>query len=182
MNRRQAIRGIAAATVMAPIALKADEVSNWAAWWERSKKYTLLIADAMPAADYNFAPFGSGTAEAVRSGDGARTFGQLMQHIGGAEGFYLGRFGKGGPAPNPPANDTSKDATMKYLNAVLDWSVAVVKQLTPADLTNTVTAGRGAPMTGLDALLNAMVHTAHTRGYSDMYLRNKGVKPPTYAV
>jgi hypothetical protein len=26
------------------------------------------------------------------------------------------------------------------------------------------------------------VHTAHTRGYSDMYLRNKGVKPPTYAV
>lgn len=27
-----------------------------------------------------------------------------------------------------------------------------------------------------------MVHTAHTRGYSDMYLRNKGVKPPTYQV
>ena len=37
-------------------------------------------------------------------------------------------------------------------------------------------------MTGLDALLNAMVHTAHTRGYSDMYLRNKGIKPPTYQV
>jgi hypothetical protein len=33
-----------------------------------------------------------------------------------------------------------------------------------------------------DALLNAMVHTAHTRGYSDMYLRNNGVKPPTYQV
>jgi hypothetical protein len=37
-------------------------------------------------------------------------------------------------------------------------------------------------MSGLDLLLNAMVHTAHTRGYSDMYLRNKGVKPPTYQV
>jgi hypothetical protein len=37
-------------------------------------------------------------------------------------------------------------------------------------------------MTGLDLLLNAMVHTGHTRGYSDMYLRNKGVKPPTYSV
>jgi uncharacterized damage-inducible protein DinB len=182
MNRRQAICGIAAAAVAAPLTVKADEVSNWAAWWERSKKYTLLIADAMPAADYNFAPFGSGAADAVRTGDGARTFGQLMQHIGQAEGFYLGRFGKGGPAPTPPAGDVTKEATLKYLNAVLDWSIAVVKQLTPADLANTVPAGRGAAMTGLDALLNAMVHTAHTRGYSDMYLRNKGVKPPTYAV
>jgi uncharacterized damage-inducible protein DinB len=185
MNRRQAICGIAVAAATAPLTLKADEVSNWTAWWERSRKYTLLIADAMPAADYNFAPFGAGTADAVRSGDGARTFGQLMQHIGQAEGFYLGRFGKGGAAPTPPSGDTTKEATIKYLNALLDWSVGVVRQLTPADLTSTLPApagGRGATMSGLDALLNAMVHTAHTRGYSDMYLRNKGVKPPTYQV
>jgi hypothetical protein len=51
-----------------------------------------------------------------------------------------------------------------------------------ADLAKPVTAGGGAPLTGLDVLLNAMVHTAHTRGYSDMYLRNKGIKPPTYQV
>jgi uncharacterized damage-inducible protein DinB len=182
MNRREAIWGIAAAAATAPLTLKADEVSNWTAWWERSRKYTLLIADAMPAADYNFAPFGAGVADAVRSGDGARTFGQLMQHIGQAEGFYLGRFGKGGAAPTPPAGDTSKEATINYLNVLLDWSVSVVKQLTATDLANPVPAGRGAAMTGLDALLNAMVHTAHTRGYSDMYLRNKGVKPPTYSV
>ena len=184
MNRRQAIWGIAAAAATAPLTVKADEISNWTAWWERSKKYTLLIADAMPAADYNFAPFGAGVADAVRSGDGARTFGQLMQHIGQAEGFYLGRFGKGGAAPTPPAGDTTKEATIKYLNAVLDWSVGVVKQLTAADLSSTLPApaGRGAAMSGLDALLNAMVHTAHTRGYSDMYLRNKGVKPPSYQV
>src|SRR5215470_1710334 len=144
MNRRQALCGIVAAAA-APAALQADEVTMWAAWWERSKKYTLLIADAMPAADYSYAPFGSGAADGVRSGDGARTFGALMQHIGQAEAFYLGRFGKGGAAPAAPSGDTSKDATIKYLNAVLDWSVAVVKQLTAADLTNQVTAGRGAP-------------------------------------
>jgi uncharacterized damage-inducible protein DinB len=182
MNRRRALIGMAAAAATAPLTLRADDATTWTAWWERSRKYTLAIAEAMPAADYNFAPFGSGTAEAVRSGDGARTFGALMQHIGGAEGFYLGRFGKGGPAPTPPAGDTSKEATIKYLNAVLDWSVSVVRQLTPADLTSPVTAGRGNPMTGLDALLNAMVHTGHTRGYSDMYLRNKGIKPPSYQV
>jgi len=181
MDRRMMIGGMMAAAVAAPAVLRADELGDWAAWWERSKRYTLQIAEAMPAADYNFAPFGSGAADGVRSGDGARTFGQLMQHIGQAEGFYLGRLGKGTP-PAAPQNDASKAATTKYLNEVFDWSIGVVKQLTPADLTKSFGGGRGAAMSGLDLLLNAIVHTAHTRGYSDMYLRNKGVKPPTYQV
>ncbi len=181
MNRRHAIGGMVAAAIATPLALQADEITDWTAWWERSKRYTLQIAEAMPEADYSYAPFGNGSAEGVKSGDGARTFGQLMQHIGQAEGFYLGRLGKG-TAPAVPQGDTSKAATVKYLNALFDWSIGVVKQLTPADLTRAVPGGRGAPMTGLDILLNAMVHTAHTRGYSDMYLRNKGIKPPTYTV
>ena len=182
MDRRTMIGGMIAAAATAPAVLRADELSDWAAWWERSKRYTLQIAEAMPAADYNYAPFGNGTPEAVRSGDGARTFGQVMQHSGQAEGFYLGRFGKG-PPPALPQGETSKAATTKYLNDVFDWSIGVVKQLTPADLTKQVPGGgRGPAMTGIDLLLNAMVHTAHTRGYSDMYLRNKGVKPPTYTV
>ena len=148
MNRRQVIGGIVAGAVAAPLTAQADEVTNWTAWWERSKTYTLAIADAMPAADYNFAPFGSGSAEGVRSGDGARTFAQVMQHIGQAEGFYLGRFGKG-TAPAAPQNDTTKATTVKYLNDVFTWSIGVVRQLTAADLTNPVSGGRGPAMTGL---------------------------------
>ena len=181
MDRRTLIGGMMAAAVAAPAVLRADEITDWTAWWERSKRYTLQIAEAMPAGDYNFAPFGTGAPEGVKSGDGARTFGQVMQHIGQGEGVYLGRLGKG-TAPAAPQNDTSKEATIKYLNTLFDWSIGVVKQLTPADLTRTYPGGRGAAMTGLDLLLNAMVHTAHTRGYSDMYLRGKGVKPPTYQV
>ena len=182
MNRRTMIGGMMAAAAAAPAVLWADEISDWAAWWERSKRYTLQIAEAMPAVDYNFAPFGNGTPDAVRSGDGARTFAQVMQHIGQGEGFYLGRLGKGGPAPAAPQNDTSKAATVKYLNEHFDWAIGVVKQLTQADLAKSFAGGRGPAASGLDLLLNAMVHTAHTRGYSDMYLRNKGVKPPTYQV
>ncbi len=183
MNRRKAIGSLAVAAA-APLALGADgEISDWAAWWERSKKYTLQIADAMPEGGYEFRPFqGAGaSSEAVKAGDGARSFGELMQHIGQAEGYYLGRFGKG-TAPTPPPNDTSKTATIKYLNDLFDWSIGVVKQLTPADLTKTTRAGNGPGMTGLSVLLNAMVHTAHTRGYSDMYLRSKNVTPPKYSV
>jgi len=187
MNRRLVMSSMAtaaAATAIVPLAFGADdEIADWGGWWERSKKYTLQIADAMPESGYDFRPFqgaGAGT-DGVRSGDGARSFGELMQHIGQAEGFYLGRFGKG-TAPAMPRGDTSKATTIKYLNDLFDWSISVVKQLTPADLTKSLGSGKGPAMTGLDALLNAMVHTAHTRGYSDMYLRSKNVKPPTYAV
>lgn len=187
MNRRTVMGSVAAAaaaSAVVPLAFGAgDEITDWVGWWERSKKYTLQIAEAMPEDGYTFRPFqGAGPAnEGVRSGDGARSFGELMQHIGQAEGFYLGRFGKGA-APAAPRGDTTKATTVKYLNDLFDWSISVVKQLTPGDLTKPVGAGKGPAMSGLSALLNAMVHTAHTRGYSDLYLRSKGVKPPTYAV
>ena len=54
-------------------------------------------------------------------------------------------------------------------------------QLTPADLTKTFGQGKQAG-TGLEVLYQAMIHTAHTRGYAEMYLRNKGIKPPAYDV
>jgi uncharacterized damage-inducible protein DinB len=151
------------------------EVTDWVGWWERSKKYTLAIAEAMPAESYDYVPFKNG------EGDAGRSFGALMQHIGQAEGFYLGRLGKGAAPTAPQPADLSKAATVKYLTAVLDWSIGTVKQLTAADMTKTFGNGKQAA-TGLSLLLNAMVHTRHTVGYSDMYLRNKGIKPPAYAV
>src|SRR5580698_2226752 len=58
MNRRKAIGSMTAAAVAAPLALGADdEISDWVGWWERSKKYTLQIAEAMPERGYDFRPF-----------------------------------------------------------------------------------------------------------------------------
>jgi uncharacterized damage-inducible protein DinB len=67
------------------------------------------------------------------------------------------------------------------LTALYDWSIGVVSQLTSADLTKTFGQGKQAA-TGLELLYQAMIHTAHTRGYGEMYLRIKGVVPPTYNV
>jgi uncharacterized damage-inducible protein DinB len=195
MNRRHALGSVVAAAAAVPLfksSLKAQDaqIQDWVKWWENSKAYTLAIANAMPANEYSYVPFKNGDADAVRS------FGATMQHIAQAEGFYLGRFGKNGPAPQVPTlagsapaagkgkgapPDTSKDPTVKYMTELFDWSIGVVKQLTAEDLTKTFGQGKQA-MTGLDLLLNAMVHTGHTRGYADMYLRNKGVTPPTYKV
>jgi len=171
MNRRKAIGSlVVGAAAAAPLArAQGSEVDTWVAWWQRSKTYTLKVADAMPADSWNF-----------KAHNETNTFGGLMVHICQAEGFYLGRFGKGA-APAAP-RDPDKAATLAYMNASFDWSIATVKQLTAADLTRAAGGGKGPAMTGLDILLNAMVHTGHTRGYADMYLRAKGITPPTYSV
>jgi uncharacterized damage-inducible protein DinB len=175
MNRRRlvssAVVGAAAAATSGLVIAAGDgEIEVFVAHWKKSKTLTLKVAEAMPPENYDYKPFPD-----------ARSFGGELQHLGQAEGYYLGMLGKG-PAPAVPKADTSKAATVKYLTAVFDWSIGVVGQLTTADLTKSFNPGRGASMTGLDVLYQAMIHTAHTRGYAEMYLRNKGVTPPEYDV
>lgn len=174
MQRRQVFGSIfvgAAAAATVGVARAADkEIEIFTEHWKKSKALTLKVAEAMPAENYDYKPFPE-----------ARAFGGELQHLGQAEGFYLGRLGKGN-APAAPRNDITKAATVKYLTEVFDWSIGVVGQLTAADLTKSFGAGKGAPMTGLELLYQAMIHTAHTRGYAEMYLRNKGVTPPEYDV
>lgn len=172
MERRKVVGSIlAGAAATMRVAKAADkEIDILAEHWKKSKALTLKVADAMPAENYDYKPFSD-----------ARPFGGELQHLAQAEGFYLGRLGKG-RAPSAPQGDTSKGATVKYLTENFDWAIAVVGQLSSADLTNGFGGGKGEPAAGLELLYQAMIHTAHTRGYAEMYLRNKGVTPPTYDV
>ncbi len=175
MNRRRlvcsAVVGAAAAATAGLASAAGDsEIEVLTAHWKKSKTLTLKVAEVMPPDNYDYKPFPD-----------ARSFGGELQHLGQAEGYYLGMFGKG-RAPAGPKADTSKAATVQYLTAVFDWAIGVVGQLTSADLTKSFNPGRGASTTGLDVLYQAMIHTAHTRGYAEMYLRNKGVTPPEYDV
>ena len=174
MDRRKMIGAFAKGAAVAAtvgVARAADkEIEIFVDHWKKSKDLTLKVAEAMPADDYNYTPFPEG-----------RSFGAELQHLGQAEGFYLGRLGKGN-APAAPAKDTSKATTVKYLGDLFDWAVGVVGQLSSADLIKSFAMGRGESMTGLDLLYQAMIHTAHTRGYAEMYLRNKKIVPPNYAV
>jgi uncharacterized damage-inducible protein DinB len=174
MNRRRAITAVvagAAAAASVGVASAADkQIEVFTDHWRKSKTFTLKVAEAMPAENYDYKPFAD-----------ARPFGGELQHLAQAEGYYLGQLGKG-RAPAAPKADTSKAATVKYLIENFDWAIGVVGQLTEADLTKGFTAGRGASVPGLELLYQAMIHTAHTRGYAEMYLRNKGIVPPEYDV
>jgi hypothetical protein len=163
MNRRNAITAVVAGAATAAtvgVASAADkEIEIFTDHWRKSKTFTLKVAEAMPAENYDYKPFAD-----------ARPFGGELQHLAQAEGYYLGMLGKG-RAPAAPKADTSKAATVKYLTENFDWAIGVVGQLTAADLAK-----------NLEFLYQAMIHTAHTRGYAEMYLRNKGIVPPEYAV
>jgi uncharacterized damage-inducible protein DinB len=173
MNRRTVLNSAvmaAAAAATARIAGAADkEVDLFTDHWRKSKDFTLKVAAAMPPGNYDYKPFAD-----------ARSFGAELQHLGQAEGYYLGQLGKGKP-PAAPSGDAGKAATVKYLTASYDWAIGVVGQLTAADLTRNFGTG-GAAMSGLELLYQASIHTAHTRGYAEMYMRNKGIVPPEYAV
>jgi uncharacterized damage-inducible protein DinB len=173
MNRRKVLGSIAAGAAVAAsvrVAKAADkEIEILVEHWKKSKDLTLKMAEAMPAENYDYKPFPE-----------ARAFGAEMAHLAQAEGYYLGQFGKG-RAPAAPAGDTSKAAMVKYLGDTYDWSIGVVGGLSASDFTKSFGAGKAA-MPGLELLYQAMIHTAHTRGYAEMFLRNKGVVPPTYNV
>jgi uncharacterized damage-inducible protein DinB len=175
MNRRKAITavvtGAAAAATVSTLSAADTEIDFFVSHWRKSKALTLKVAEAMPAENYDYKPFAD-----------ALTFGGELQHLAQAEGFYLGRFGKGNPPPAAPKGDTTKATTVKYLTESFDWAISVVGQLTFADVTKSYNAGRGATVPGLEFLYQASIHTAHTRGYAEMFMRNKGVVPPPYDV
>jgi uncharacterized damage-inducible protein DinB len=172
MNRRKVIGSMmtgAAAAASVGIASAADrEIEILVEHWKKSKALTLKVAEVMPAENYEYKPFAD-----------ARSFGGELQHLAQAEGYYLGQFGKGRA---PAAGGSTKPEIVKQLTDTFDWGIGVVGQLTAADLTKPFGGGKGPSMTGLDLLYQAMIHTAHTRGYAEMFLRNKGVVPPTYDV
>src|SRR5580693_844427 len=144
MDRRKLIGSMVAGAAVAAsvrVASAADrEIEILVDHWKKSKDLTLKVADTMPAENYDYKPFAD-----------ALTFGGELQHLAQAEGFYLGRFGKGN-APAAPKGDTSKATTVKYLTANFDWAIGVVGQLTTADLTKGFSVGRGESAPGLEFL------------------------------
>ena len=178
MNRRKAIgsmmAGAAAVAVTAKTAKAADKANeSMMARWNQSKVFTLQVADGMPADAYDFKPKPE-----------MRPYGELMVHIGQANVFYLSRLSKTGvpdslKAPKP----IDKASAQKYLSDTFDFCASVLSPLNVADLDKSYAGRPGTPaMTGWDLVFNVFIHTAHHRGYADVYLREKGLTPPTYNV
>ena len=143
---------------------------NFAKHWENSVTLTEAVADAMPADGYSFVP--PSTVEPKEM-----SFGELMVHIVLADvGAFSRVSGMKGPAK--PAT-TDKAAVTAFMKDGFDFCTKAFGSLTD-DQKSKMIGPEGKQMTGGEVLWAYFTHTAHHRGQAEVYLRLKGVKPPTY--
>ena len=126
----------------------------------------LKAADRMPAADYDFKP----TPD-------VRTFGQLIAHIADAQmSFCSGAKGK--PIRLNAASKTSKADLVAALKASFDECDGVFDTTTDAIATQMIKTG-DSEHSKFWALLYATLHDNEEYGYLAVYLRLKGLIPPS---
>jgi len=79
--------------------------------------------------------------------------------------------------PNP----TEKAGIVKLLSDSFAYCGAVLPTLTEAQLAEAHDSPDGH-LPGREILLAMFVHVAHHRGQAEIYLRDKGIRPPGYRV
>jgi uncharacterized damage-inducible protein DinB len=76
---------------------------------------------------------------------------------------------------------TDKDAVVKFLSDSFEYCSSVISNLTGAQL-EAVHDSPDGRLPGREVLLAMYVHVAHHRGQAEIYLRDKGIKPPSYRI
>ena len=131
---------------------------------------SVAVAQAMPADQYSFRPH----LESM-------TFGELMIHIATTNyAFCAGLKDSEAPsAANPAATD--KDAVVRFLSDSFGYCSGIIPNLTEAQIAQVHNSPDGK-LPGREVLLALYVHVAHHRGQAEIYLRDKGIKPPSYRI
>lgn len=82
------------------------------------------------------------------------------------------------PALPSPAE---KEAVLKFLSDSFDYCSAVISTLGDEQLNNLHNSADGR-LLGREILLAMYIHVAHHLGQAQIYLRDKGIRPPTYVI
>jgi hypothetical protein len=93
------------------------------------------------------------------------------------------QFCAGSKDSTPPAlpSPAGKDIIVKFLSASFEYCSAVIPNLTEEDR-NKPHNSRDGRLIGREIPLALYVHVAHHRGQAEIYLRDKGIRPPSYKV
>lgn len=149
-------------------AVPADAAGEYAKHLGALGKLSIAVAQAMPPEQYGFRPHPE-----------SMDFGALITHI--ATTNY--QFCAGLKDSDPPSlpSPTEKDAVVKLLADSFDYCSAVIPSLTPEQLSKPHSSPDGR-LAGREILLAMYVHVAHHRGQAEIYLRDKGIRPPSYMI
>lgn len=147
--------------------------------WKTSGELTVAVANAMPADGYTFRPV---PAE--------MSFGELMAHIGVADRNACAN-ASGLTAPALPAKisdwtkdgekvEVDKDIAVQFLQDTFAFCEKAIGEMPQGNM-DKVVGPANRNLTGSEWLWSYFTHTAHHRGQAEVYLRLKGITPPTYA-
>src|ERR1700722_11258702 len=134
--------------------------------YERQKNALLAEADRMSDADYSF----KATPE-------VGTFASRVAHVADAQIMICSAV-KGENKKPDTADKTSKADLVAALKASFDYCDGAYNSLTDATATQTVTIF-GQLQTKLSALWGNLAHDSEMYGYMAVYLRLKGLVPPS---
>lgn len=145
-------------------------IADFSKHWNTAKTLTVAVAGAMPEESYGFKP----VAEEM-------SFGEQMMHLTQANFGYCAFIADAkSPYEEPKDKKTKKkDAILKDLGDSFDYCSKVFDGLTEAQLDKMHGSGDRHFETR-EVMLGLMLHMAHHRGQSEVYLRLKGIKPPDY--
>ena len=151
-----------------PVPAAANPAGEYAKHFDALAKLSIAVAQAMPAEQYTFRPHPE-----------SMSFGQLMAHIASTNYQFCAGLKDSEPRALPSPSD--KDAVVKFLGESFDYCSAVIPSLTEEQLTTPHNSPDGR-LFGREILLAMYVHVAHHRGQAEIYLRDKGIKPPSYRI
>jgi uncharacterized damage-inducible protein DinB len=154
-----------AVRVIAPIANTGEEYSKHLT---ALSQLSVAVAEAMPPAKYGFRPHPE-----------SMDFGQLMSHIATTNYQFCAGL-KDSDTPVLPS-PSRKDSVVRFLNDSFQYCSAVISNLTDEQLNATHNSPDGR-LPGREVLLAMYVHVAHHRGQAEIYLRDLGIKPPSYRI
>jgi uncharacterized damage-inducible protein DinB len=126
----------------------------------------LKAADRMPAEDYNFRP----TAD-------VRTFAQLLAHIIDAQMGFCSSV-RGDPRKVNAVSRTAKADLVALLKESFAECDSAFELMTPENAAKMIKSGN-TDRSKLGVLLYATLHDNEEYGYLAMYLRLKGLVPPS---
>jgi uncharacterized damage-inducible protein DinB len=150
------------------VAVPAPAAAEYSTHFDALTKLSIAVAQAMPADQYGFRPHPE-----------SMNFGELMSHIATTNYQFCAGLKDSDPPQLP--SPTDKDGIVKFLSDSFTYCSGVISNLTDDQLSKRHNSPDGN-LPGRDVLLAMYVHVAHHRGQAEIYLRDKGIKPPSYRV
>jgi uncharacterized damage-inducible protein DinB len=153
---------------MCAIAATAAPPTEYSQHFGALSKLSVGVAEAMSPEQYAFRP-----------DPGSMSFGELISHM--ATTNYACCAGlKDSAAPAMPS-PTDKQAIVKLLSSSFEYRSTVIPNLTEEQLSKVHSSPDGL-LPGREVLLAMYAHAAHHRGQAEVYLRDKGIAPPSYRI